>query len=272
MKMFSHIKLTNELKLLLLSTFGIIIILYFALPDYYYGALHVQAQLQQEQQQLPPIISVKITSPVTNQVPVGQLTISGISTDNATSDCTVYADWNNTKPFQKAVATGPGGANDYSTWTFTYTDKYHLITNGTNDLTSKLSCLNNGSNGVVVANITKSYSIIVIGIMGSSQRPASSAPVEGQQNNASGSVSSSLSPLKEDNNNTKTTTSTTSPESIPSVPITPSPPPSSPPPSSPPSIQEQPGGKDTVVVPNQEPQPQPAPANNGDTNLYWDIQ
>src|SRR4051794_18946033 len=162
MKMFSHIKLTNELKLLLLSTFGITILLYFALPHYYYGELHVQAQLQQPQQQLPPIVSVKITSPVTNQVPVGQLTISGTSTDNATSDCTVYADWNNTKPFQKAVATGPGGANDYSTWTFTYTDKYHLITNGTNDLTSKLSCLNNSSNSSVPANITKSYSIIVI--------------------------------------------------------------------------------------------------------------
>jgi hypothetical protein len=271
MKMFSHIKLTNELKLLLLSTFGIIIILlYFALPHYYYGALLVQAQLQQPQQQLPPIISVKITSPVTNQVPIGQLTISGISTDNATSDCTVYADWNNTKPFQKAIATGPGGANDYSTWNFTYTDKYHLITNGTNDLTSKLSCLNNSSNGGgVPANITKNYSIIVIGIMGSSQSPASSAAVEGKQNNLSGSVSSStLPPVKRYNNNTRTATTTTiSPETIPSVPITPSPAPLSLP-----SIQEQLSGKDKVVVPNQEPQPQTAPANNADANFYWDIQ
>jgi hypothetical protein len=24
---------------------------------------------------------------------------------------------------------GPGGVSDYSTWTFTYTNKYHLITN-----------------------------------------------------------------------------------------------------------------------------------------------
>jgi hypothetical protein len=50
--------------------------------------------------------------PVADQVPVGELTISGTSTDNATSDCTIYADWNNTKLFQKAVATGPGGVND----------------------------------------------------------------------------------------------------------------------------------------------------------------
>ena len=50
--------------------------------------------------------------PVADQVPVGELTISGTSTDNATSDCTVYADLNNTKPFQKTVVTGPGGVND----------------------------------------------------------------------------------------------------------------------------------------------------------------
>src|SRR5919107_5710012 len=113
--------------------------------------------------QIPPIIlGIKITSPSTGQqVPVGELTISGTSTDNAATDCTVYADWNNTKPFQTAVATGPGGANDYSTWNYTYTDKYHFITNGTNNLTSKLSCFNN--NGAA-ANITKSYSVNVIGV------------------------------------------------------------------------------------------------------------
>jgi hypothetical protein len=64
--------------------------------------------LQQEQQRLLlPLIGIKITSPIEGQqVPVGELTISEISTDNGTTDCTVYADWNNTKPFQTAVATG----------------------------------------------------------------------------------------------------------------------------------------------------------------------
>ena len=143
MKGSSVFKLTKGL-VLLLFTFGVVMLLYLALADNYYSALYVEAQLQQ--QQLPPVIGIKITSPVTNQVPVGQLTISGTSTDNAISDCTVYADWNDTKPFQKAVATGPGGVNDYSKWTFTYTDKYHLITNGTNNLTSKLSCFSDGSN------------------------------------------------------------------------------------------------------------------------------
>src|SRR3712207_9388485 len=59
--------------------------------------------------QIPPItLGIKITSPSAGQqVPVGELTISGISTDNVNTDCTVYADINNTKPFQKAIATGP---------------------------------------------------------------------------------------------------------------------------------------------------------------------
>jgi hypothetical protein len=105
MKGFSSCKLTKELKLLF--TFGVIIfLLYFAIPDYY-RTLLVQAQQQQQQQPPPPVIGVKITSPMNGQqVPVGELTISGISTDNASTDCTVYADWNNTKPFQTAIATG----------------------------------------------------------------------------------------------------------------------------------------------------------------------
>ena len=114
--------------------------------------------------QIPPItLGIKITSPSTGQqVPIGELTISGISTDNITTDCTVYADINNTKPFQKAVATGPGGLDDYSTWTYTYTADYHLITNGTNNLTSKLSCIYNSNGGTT--NLTKSYSVNVIGV------------------------------------------------------------------------------------------------------------
>src|ERR671918_1281096 len=110
--------------------------------------------------QTPDVVGLKITSHTTGQqVPAGELTISGISTDNATTDCTVYADWNNLKPFQTAVATGPGGVSDYSTWSFTYTDKYHLITNGTNELTSKLSCISNPT------NLTKWNSIAVTGVV-----------------------------------------------------------------------------------------------------------
>ncbi len=162
MKRFSQFKLKK--LILLFIAVVVIILLYYAFPVYYYDALHVQAQLQQlpqpsPQQQSPPIIGIKITSQSTGQqVPAGELTISGTSTDNATTDCTVYADWNNTKPFQKAVATGSGGVNDYSTWNYTYTNNYHLIANGTNDLTSKLSCISSPT------NLTKFYSVNLIGI------------------------------------------------------------------------------------------------------------
>jgi hypothetical protein len=269
LKIFYNNRLTSKTNI---SKLGLIILI-TSISVLAVIQVTVYAQLQQRQQLQPPIISVKITLPTTGQqVPAGQLTISGISTDNATTDCTVYTDWNNTKPFQKALATGTGGVNDYSTWTFTYTDNYHLITNGTNNLTSKLSCVN--SNNVATANITKSYSVDVIGTVDSSQALASSSatPAEGAQNNLSiGSVSSpSLSPVNGANNSTKTatTTTTTSPESVPSVPITPS----SPDPSSSPSIQEQEEEEDVEEEEEEVPQTEPQPEDNGDTTIYWDIQ
>jgi hypothetical protein len=102
---------------------------------------------------------VKIISPATGQkVPVGQLGVSGTSTDNATTDCQVYVDVNDIKPMQNTTSVGVGGQNDYSNWTFTYTSKYHLISEGINELTAKLSCINNP------ANITKYYSVNVTGV------------------------------------------------------------------------------------------------------------
>jgi Concanavalin A-like lectin/glucanases superfamily len=94
--------------------------------------------------QLSAIPTIEITSPSQGQqVPVGELTISGTSAANATTNCQVDVDWNNQKPYRKTLATGPGGVNDYSNWTFTYTKDYHLITNGTNELTARLSCTDN---------------------------------------------------------------------------------------------------------------------------------
>jgi hypothetical protein len=102
---------------------------------------------------------VKITSPSADQqVSAGPLTINGISSDTGTTDCEVYVDWNDLKPYQKVVPAGPLGQNDYSNWTFTYTDAYHLITEGTNELTSKISCYRDP------VNITKHNSINVTGL------------------------------------------------------------------------------------------------------------
>jgi hypothetical protein len=96
---------------------------------------------QKEMQHPSNDVRVNITSPTTGQkVPVGELKVSGTSTDNATTDCQVLVDVNDMKPYQKAVATGPDGRDDYSSWSFKYTDAYHLITEGSNELTAKLSC------------------------------------------------------------------------------------------------------------------------------------
>jgi hypothetical protein len=56
---------------------------------------------------------------------VGQLIINGISTDTLQTNCMVFADWNDLKPMQNVTAKGPGGANDYSNWTYTYNEIYH---------------------------------------------------------------------------------------------------------------------------------------------------
>ena len=111
-------------------------------------------------------ISIKIESPLSNQkVPVGQLTISGTSSDNSSAQCQVYLDWNNLKPYQLATPTGSNGSADFSKWSFTYTSKYHLIQTGLNDLTSKITCLIPPAGPTV----TKWYSINVTGATTSNQ-------------------------------------------------------------------------------------------------------
>ena len=113
-------------------------------------------------------ISIKIDSPVSNQqVPVGELTITGISSDNSSAQCQVYVDWNNLKPYQLATPTGSNGTSDFSTWSYTYSSKYHLIQTGLNDLTSKITCLVPPGGPTV----TKWYSVNVTGSTSPSQSP-----------------------------------------------------------------------------------------------------
>jgi hypothetical protein len=112
-----------------------------------------------------------ITPPNDKSVPVGSLTIMGMSTDDENSNCTVFVDWNNQKPFQKAIATGPYGEGDYSSWTYTYSPSYHNIINGTNNLTSKLECQ---KNSVITS---KWNSINVTGIQSESFRKSNPTSV-----------------------------------------------------------------------------------------------
>ena len=106
------------------------------------------------QQHVPKI---KITSPTRGQqVPVGKdLTVSGTSIDNATSNCQVSVIVNNVKPYQNATAAGTGGAADYSKWKFDITAKYTTIKPGDNRITAKYECANNpASKGFSSVNVT----------------------------------------------------------------------------------------------------------------------
>ena len=61
--------------------------------------------------QSPIAHSVKITAPVKDQqVPIGDLIISGTSKDNINSNCYVNVIVNDVKPYQNATAAGSGGA------------------------------------------------------------------------------------------------------------------------------------------------------------------
>ena len=109
---------------------------------------------------------VKIMYPIDGQeVPVGEHAIFGTTSYNATfGNCAVYADLSDLDPMQKIMPAGPNYTelgrtdNDYSTWIFTYTDKYHLMGEGANELTAKLSC------DIGPFNFTKFDSVNVTGI------------------------------------------------------------------------------------------------------------
>jgi hypothetical protein len=110
-------------------------------------------------------IGVKIDTPADSaNLPVGGLTIYGTSSDTNTTNCQVFADWNDLKPMQNVTANGPKGISDYSKWSFTYSGSYHGISEGSNELTSKITCYQQGQNAS-----SKSYSINVTGIAGTSE-------------------------------------------------------------------------------------------------------
>jgi hypothetical protein len=91
---------------------------------------------------------IKITSPTKGQqIPVHSgLKVSGISVANSTSGfCYVSVIVNGIKPYRMTVATGKGGANDYSTWNYRLTPTYAVIKEGQNKITAKFSCSNNPS-------------------------------------------------------------------------------------------------------------------------------
>ncbi len=109
---------------------------------------------------------VKITFPSKGQQILlhSNLTVTGISVVNRTStDCQVAVILNGIKPYQKAVPTGHGGANDYSTWNYRLTPTYTAIKQGQNKITAKLSCDKSNlisHNSVNITGVTNSNATI----------------------------------------------------------------------------------------------------------------
>ena len=110
---------------------------------------------------------VKITFPTKGQqIPIrSNLMVTGISVVNRTStDCQVAVILNGIKPYQKAVPTGHGGANDYSTWNYRLTPTYTVIKQGQNKITAKLSCGKSNlisHNSVNITGVTNSNRPII---------------------------------------------------------------------------------------------------------------
>jgi hypothetical protein len=127
----------------------------------FWSNIHTYAQQPsssaQSTTQMSSVPKIKITSPTKGQqVPVGKdLTISGTSMDNATSNCQVAVIVNNVKPYQNATDAGTGGAADFSKWNFVLMSKYTTIKLGQNKITARYECVDNpASKGFSSINIT----------------------------------------------------------------------------------------------------------------------
>ena len=120
--------------------------------------------------------SVKILNPTSFQSAdlKKELVVSGESSDTPTKDCSVYVLVNRVQPYQSAIASGTGGATDFSQWKFVLHENYTHLNEGNNKITAKLVC-----NSVA----TRWYSVVVSGVPSSS---ISETPIETtQQSNES---------------------------------------------------------------------------------------
>ena len=100
-------------------------------------------------------LGVKIIFPTQGQRVFGgkNLTLTGTST-NDNHKCLVSIIVNNIKPYQRVIATGHNGTNDYSTWKFPLSTEYTALKAGLeNKATAKLTCIGKPT------NLTKYYSV-----------------------------------------------------------------------------------------------------------------
>ena len=151
--------------------------------------------------QIPPQtgLSVNINTPFDSaSVPSGDLTIYGTSSDDDTKNCQVYADWNDLKPMQNVTPNGPKGNADYSKWSYTYSGSYHNIVEGSNELTSKITCFDQGQNAS-----SKFYSINVTGTKGGSEITKNNVQQSSEDTDTNNEAANVLPVKNTKNSNTK---------------------------------------------------------------------
>ena len=105
----------------------------------------------------PQLESVKILNfmPFQSVELKNDLVISGESSDTTAKDCSVYVLVNGVQPYQNAIASGTGGATDFSQWKFALTEQYTHLNEGNNKITAKLVC---------TLAPTRWYSVVVNGL------------------------------------------------------------------------------------------------------------
>jgi len=114
-------------------------------------------------------MALKIVSPVRGQhIPTGtNLTVTGTSSDNSSTNCQISLLLNDLKPYQKTTPTGKSssGGEDYSSWRYVLNNStYSSIKQGINKITSKMTCVNTDQPRVTNPGVSKWYSINVTGV------------------------------------------------------------------------------------------------------------
>ena len=113
-------------------------------------------------------MALKIVSPVKGQhIPTGtNLTVTGTSSDNSSTNCQISLLLNDLKPYQKTTPTGKSssGGEDYSSWRYVFNNSTDSsIKQGINKITSKMTCVNTDQPRVTNPGVSRWYSINVTG-------------------------------------------------------------------------------------------------------------
>jgi len=150
-------------------------------------------------------MALKIVSPVKGQhIPTGtNLTVTGTSSDNSSTNCQISLLLNDLKPYQKTTPTGKSssGGEDYSSWKYVLNSStYSSIKQGINKITSKMTCVNTDQPRVTNPGVSKWYSINVTGVPAktaqSTPKFVTRLPASNNLNNSDTSLTSKVNSSK----------------------------------------------------------------------------